>query len=413
VSRYVKPTWVRTSPSAPFRATVILALLAIGLLSSSCGTAHNSVPPAAPGTLRIYSSLPYRGPAARESTLIRKAIDLAIQVDKSFSHIPLDGGGEDGKPSHAIETGNAQRAADDPAAVLYIGPWTSQATGWSLPITSKAGLLHVAPAATWPGLTDEGWEEGEPDRYYAGNTRNFIRLSAPDSWQGRAAAIWAYDEGFRDAVPVYDSSTYSKGLARAFADQWAELAGKPEQVTLPVSSYKPEPTERRAVFFAPGVSADAVELAKRVGPASRGTVIIFSDNAISDSEELAAFESAGTRIVFVYNGARDESNYVDQGFPEAEFMENYRKRTGETSPRAVPVFLLARIVTEANADNRDSLRIELLKLLRANGDRGAERDQTRRGFIDLDERGNNLNAPLSIFGYGEGRLTFLKLLILP
>ena len=50
----------------------------------------------------------------------------------------------------ALVAANAQRAADDPTAMAYLGELDYGATAVSLPITNNAGLLQVSPS---DGLT--------------------------------------------------------------------------------------------------------------------------------------------------------------------------------------------------------------------------------------------------------------------
>src|SRR5207249_9289757 len=99
--------------------------------------------------------------------------------------VALNGGeGENGDWTREREQANATMAANDPSVVAYIGPYTSGATGVSLPVTNRANLLQLSPTATWPGLTMSGWNEGEPASYYSTGKRTFVRLMPPDSMHG-------------------------------------------------------------------------------------------------------------------------------------------------------------------------------------------------------------------------------------
>ncbi|HYP19409.1 MAG TPA: hypothetical protein VEY08_04990, partial [Chloroflexia bacterium] len=77
------------------------AILAVVLLSACGGEWETQLPPAGSNTLRIVSSLPTKGPSARQAKLISQAIDLAIEeVGPTLpawrvEHLALDGGDDE------------------------------------------------------------------------------------------------------------------------------------------------------------------------------------------------------------------------------------------------------------------------------------------------------------------------------
>src|SRR5262249_23084576 len=148
-------------------------VFAQGLSGCSGDQQQKRLPEAAADTLRIVSSLPARGHSASEVKRIRQAIDLLLEQNDhkagnwQVEHLALDDSeDETGDWSRAAEQANAQMAANDPATVAYIGPYNSGAAMISLPITNRAGLLQASPSVTWPGLTESGWNPGEPQIYY-------------------------------------------------------------------------------------------------------------------------------------------------------------------------------------------------------------------------------------------------------
>ncbi|MEA2575778.1 MAG: branched-chain amino acid transport system substrate-binding protein [Chloroflexia bacterium] len=206
------------------------APLAAFLLSSCTAETTTQLPPSSGQTLRIVSSLPYKGPDAEQSNLTRDAIDLAIDERRALlpgwniEHVALDGGdSETGEPSTEVEADNARGAAHDPSVVAYIGPYASGAAMVSMPVLNEAGLLQVLPVATWPGLTQEGWASGEPGRYYPAGTRTMLRLMPPDSAQAQVAARKAKQIGARSVLILADSSDYGRGMASAFRTEAGRL----------------------------------------------------------------------------------------------------------------------------------------------------------------------------------------------
>ena len=66
----------------------------------------------------------------------------------------------------AVEQPNANKAAADPDAMVYIGTYNSGAAKLAIPILNDACLVMISPANTYPGLTKavEGvTQPGEPD----------------------------------------------------------------------------------------------------------------------------------------------------------------------------------------------------------------------------------------------------------
>lgn len=236
-----------------FRACTA-ALLAAFLLVGCRPEAATPLPPASGQTLRIVSSLPYKGPSALQSTLIRNGIDFAIDEKRSLlpnwkiEHVALDGGDtETGEWSRPVEEANARGAAQDSAVVLYIGPYNSGAAMVSIPILNSTGVLQALPVATWPGLTESGWGAGEPDRFYPTGQQTMLRLMPPDSAQARTAAQKAQLLGAKAALVVHDASDYSKGMSAAFR-------GEAERIEL-------------AVVRAIDANADAQEWSRALGQA--------------------------------------------------------------------------------------------------------------------------------------------------
>ena len=85
-------------------------------------------------------------------------------------------------------TANARRAAQDDAAIAYIGEFNSGATALSLPLLNEAGLLQISPGNTAVGITSDapGAAAGEPDKYYPTGKRTYARLLPKDTVQGAA-----------------------------------------------------------------------------------------------------------------------------------------------------------------------------------------------------------------------------------
>jgi len=99
--------------------------------------------------------------------------------------VALDSFGAD-REQHAVA--NARRAADDAQAVAYIGDFHSSQVLETSPILGEAGLLQIAPLATFVGL-------GGP---------TLVRVMPHDGVGAKAIAAWLVEAGVRELLVVHD-----------------------------------------------------------------------------------------------------------------------------------------------------------------------------------------------------------------
>ncbi|MEP6774924.1 MAG: branched-chain amino acid ABC transporter substrate-binding protein [Chloroflexota bacterium] len=308
---------------------LIALVLAVGLFGCD---SPNSLPAPPTGTVRIISSMPSKGYAATQAQQIEQAIDLAVNERSAavgtwkVEHIALsDSDEETGDWSAAKESSNAQQAAADPSVVVYIGPYNSGAAMVSLPITNRASLLQIAPSATWPGLSQVGWNAGEPGIYFPTGIRNMVRMMPADTIQAKAAALWALQLNKSDVVILNDGSSYSAGLAQAFKDAAGShpgVVGKSITISPTDLSSVPGQVASSSVFYAPSTVANAVavsralqannttvfatdtalnrEFSSGAGESSRNWLIASNSTDFSDFSDLAAFASFARRFEAAY-----------------------------------------------------------------------------------------------------------------
>src|SRR5687767_13672940 len=112
------------------RVAVIAGLLLLAGCNESSNLQTILPAPAPTDTYRIYSSFPVKGRFAADSRQIVSAIDLAlleyhaVQASPIIEHVRLAGwDGQEDNPGRDIEGQNAEVAADDPAALAFIGPY--------------------------------------------------------------------------------------------------------------------------------------------------------------------------------------------------------------------------------------------------------------------------------------------------
>jgi branched-chain amino acid transport system substrate-binding protein len=193
---------IQTAKSIQLR---IFSLLA-GVLMA-CSPVAPSPPTTTPssGAITLVSSMPRTGGAKTQTDSIANAIRMAIADanqrggDAAIGYLDLDDASvAKGNWDGAVEAADANTAANDPDVMVYLGPLNSGAAAISIPILCKAGLAMISPANSYPGLTKRlpvGTQPNEPEVYYEGCARNYLRLVPTDELQGSVAARWSRDLG--------------------------------------------------------------------------------------------------------------------------------------------------------------------------------------------------------------------------
>jgi branched-chain amino acid transport system substrate-binding protein len=135
----------------------------------------------------VYSSLPLTGPVGSLGRGVLRGAELALEraANGTVDMVVLDAFADD-RDGQAVA--NAERAAADPDVLAYLGDFHSSQVSEASPVLGAAGLLQVAPVATFVGL--------------AGPT--LIRLMPHDGVGARAIAAWLLDVGVTDLLVVHD-----------------------------------------------------------------------------------------------------------------------------------------------------------------------------------------------------------------
>ena len=369
-----------------------LAIALFLVIASGCGDSAPPPQPVEPNTYRIYSSFPSSGPAAGASREIISAIDLAIGQSsgqgsaRRVEHIKLHLPDQEFRPGvRDAEALNAELAARDPSAVAYIGPYTSGDAAKSLPITNRAGLLQIGVSQTWPGLTQPGWESGEPGMYTPSGQRVYVRLSRSDSVQAQAAARWMLSDGVARAVAASDGSSYSNGMRDSFILAM-QAAGRPVIGTLllaeaRLSEASAEVTRLKAdaMFYAPSSTRQAIVLAREIQKAGLSKGIYSTDTALNDQFAEGAQQAASSWHI-VFNGSPTlPAEGTAQDFSHA-FANTYGDEPGIYAAYAYDAAnLVIRAVNSLPAPNRSTVASAVLD---TNMYRGAS------GIVSFDKSGD-------------------------
>jgi branched-chain amino acid transport system substrate-binding protein len=179
-------------------------------------------------TATVYSSLPQHGVSAATAAEVIAGEQRALEerggraggLRIRFRKLPAtDERDQAWAPDLVAE--NANRAADDPTAIAYLGELDYGATAVSLPITNDAGLLQVSPGDGLTSLTRPvpGRPRAGPERYYPTDRRTFVRIGPTDLDEAEAIVARLAAAGDTTFGLVYDREIYGRELAAQVVDR--------------------------------------------------------------------------------------------------------------------------------------------------------------------------------------------------
>jgi branched-chain amino acid transport system substrate-binding protein len=284
-------------------------------------------------------------------------------------------------------TENARRAIDDPKAVALLGNSTSQWTVAALPITNRAGLLQVAPTATYVGLTGKGLDPDEPGRYRPAGKPNFARVIADDDVQAGALAQYLRRDGVRRVAVYDDGSLYGRGLHALLLERLRgtgiTVVDSPRirsQLTSPSGLGAALAAERvDALAYMGGVPGNVIRAFAEAAP---GVKVFLGDQAfgLNVQDDLGDAED----IVRITAPAADTPQAV-------AFGKRFREKFGTTpDPQVLGGY------ESVNA---------VLAAIEAAGDRGDDREAVREAFFGL-QREDSVFGPYRVTP--EGRATIRR-----
>jgi len=169
----------------------------------------------------------------------------------------------------------AQKLIDDPGVVATVGPMFSGATKASEPQFCQNGMLSISPSATNPALTSLGFS-------------NFVRVIAPDTVQGKAAADYIVKTlTAKKVFSLDDKSEYGTGLSGALEPQLqADGAQVIHDGINPTKDYTSEATkivgQNPDVLYYSGYYAELALLAKALKAKGFKGKIISGDGSNDD-----------------------------------------------------------------------------------------------------------------------------------
>ena len=264
------------------RALITAAVAASVLAGCGGGDGGSGAPTHAEGgTLSVYVSGPRHGPAAAAGAAELAGARAALAEangragGKKLRIVPLSttrSGDRTWDPG-TVEAG-ADRAADDPSTIAYIGELEQGASALSLPVTNRKGLLQVAPGDSLASLTHRppAKPRAGPERYYPEGRRSLLRL-VPNDLEVADAMVSL--TGARGRIVIASGPSIG---ARELASTYAKR----------LAAEKLEPVEEESLRANAGAIADDVEEIRRAQP----TMVVLTG---SGEEASLAFLTALSR----------------------------------------------------------------------------------------------------------------------
>jgi len=240
------------------------------LPSSACGKLVSAVPD--PDVV-VASELSLQGLANVDSQSMERAIRAVLTQHRfragryTVGYRSCD---DSTAPTGNDETrrcaANANAFAHAQRLVAVIGPFRSGCAAVEIPILNRAPggpLALISPTNSAVGLTRAGPRtpfsyRGEPEVYYPIGTRNYMRLTSPESLEGTAHAVLAKRLGVRRVAVLDDGSGYFRA---ALADPFRKMAPR-----LGVEV-------RATVTFDPEASGYAAVVKRVAGSGAQGVVL--------------------------------------------------------------------------------------------------------------------------------------------
>ncbi|MDJ0727489.1 MAG: ABC transporter substrate-binding protein [Prochloraceae cyanobacterium] len=346
-----------------------ITTLASTLLITSCQANRNE-------GLKIGSLLPKTGDLASIGQNLGVAIELAVETINNC-------GGVNGDPVTLIN----QDSQTDPSAASaamtkltevdrvagVVGAFASSVSSSAVKIAARNRVMMISPGSTSPVFT-EGAKQGSYQGYWA-------RTASPDTYQAKALAALARQQGLNRVATVAINNDYGVGFEREFVSAFQKLGGTVINDSQPVR-YDPKAstldTEARAALNGKPdgliallyIESGSLLLKSAFEQGlTEGVQILLTDGVYSqDFPKLVGEDSSGKSIL---TGALGTSAGAD-GAALSEFTSLWKKKTGENWTVYVPqtwdATVLMMLAAQASGENTgDGIKSKLREVANAPG----------------------------------------------
>jgi branched-chain amino acid transport system substrate-binding protein len=394
------------------KVTTVLA--AVLLAGCGGGAADDAPAPIEADTLVVYSSLPRTGDAAVAGRAVAAGQRLALadaggRVGRHRVRlVELDSAEPDERdwdPDRVEE--NADRAAEDPAAIAYLGELDLGASAVSVPVTNEESILQVSPGDGLATLTLPQTGPGAtPERFYPAEVRSFFRLVPPDSAQAGALAAVARSRGARRVVLAHDGGIFGRQLAggveQAAADQGLTVTG--------VERVQPDLDERAALGQRLERDNPDAVIYQGIGGEAAMTLLAAMAEGVLASRPLVAASPLAEPGALPAGEPERPLRVVSPLLPARQYPPAGRRvlarlaaENGSARVAALYGYESMRVVLQAlrAAGRRAADRLAVIEAARTSGPRGSVIGRYR-----FDDRGDSSRRRLALYELWRGRLRY-------
>jgi branched-chain amino acid transport system substrate-binding protein len=398
--------------------TIAVAAAAIAVVLGGCLGGEERTSRIQGGTVTVYTSLPFHGVSADAARATAAGERLALEDaggragDLEVKLVALDSSEPDERLwDPDLVSANAERAADDPRAIAYVGDLDYGASAVSVPITNDAGVLQVSPADGLTSLTQAplGRPRAGPERYYPEGERSFVRLVPADELQAEALMAQVRESGARNVAVLNDGEIHSRELAGILL----ALARRDGPESLDVEEYRGRVDEiPDLIRDLAEREPDAVVYAGIAGPGT-GRILAQIDSALPGVPVYATAGMLARDPAVPIPAAPAQVDALGPIAPPSEMTGNARRliaRVGRTHgasaarPEAVYGYEAMRLVLDAiRAGGADRARVirEALRI--------RERSSAL-GTYSVRATGDVESARFALYDLRDGRFEFERML---
>jgi branched-chain amino acid transport system substrate-binding protein len=218
--------------SAATRGSVA-AFFILSLSLAACGGGGGA---ASGGTITIASDLPVSGTDAAVGLPTQYGVELAVSQNTNLGNgytlkfAPKNDEGASGADP-TVGAANIRTLLADPTVMAIVGPFNSGVAASEIPVAENGGIVLMSPTNTNPGLTKEQYAQANGINFSqlhpSGVSEYYFRVCATDDVQGKVDAqiAAAAPINAKTAYVVDDSTTYGKGLANFFTQNFTQNGG--------------------------------------------------------------------------------------------------------------------------------------------------------------------------------------------
>ena len=368
------------------------------------------------GTIKIISSLPRTGSSNAVTGAMVNGILIALaEAGNKAGPFTLtyedwdDASAKKGDWDPEVEAANADKAVKDPNIMAYIGTYNSGAAKIAMPVLSRAGLVMISPANSYPGLTKPGkGEANEPDIYRPSGKLDFFRVVPADDIQGEMGARWMKQLGAKSVYVLDSRDLYGRGIADVFEQTAGDIGLRVlghEGIDPKAQEYKSLTTKIKAlnpdfIYFGGTTATNPGQLVKDMVAVGLSAKFMAPDGCFDSAFINAAGAANLNDRAFITFGGVPPDKLTGLG---AKFVESYRaKYNKEPEAYGVYGYVAAHValaaIAKAGVKDREAIRAAV---------QAYKTDDSALGPFSFDKNGDTTMMMMSGNAVKSGKFEFV------